>query len=79
MLKVESFVTKKENSKPNYPYIGEYFRNEDLCTVVIFTSPKTGLCIHDDVEFLINQYRTDWVESNFIPSKNSFEISNAKE
>jgi hypothetical protein len=48
-----------------YPWVGQH---EDTETIVLFISPKTGVCIQDTSDFHKVGYKSDhWDEDSFDP------------
>jgi hypothetical protein len=62
-IKVEVEVHEVTGMR-TYPYIG---KSEKSCLVVLFTSPRSGVCMVGDHVSDSGVYRNHWLESNFTP------------
>ena len=51
---------------PKYPWVGKYVT--EFTTVVLFTEPSCGFCLHSTYpENQHNRYYDNWTESLFVP------------
>ena len=51
---------------PEYPWVGKYIT--DFITVVLFTAPRCGFCLHSTYqENQHDRYSDNWEESLFVP------------
>lgn len=55
-------------STKKYPYIGK-FNEQSYNTIVLFTNPKTGTCLTNDIkdDNIIGDFSETWEEDKFIP------------
>lgn len=51
---------------PKYPWVGKYVT--DYTTVVLFTEPRCGFCLHSTYsENQHDRHSSNWTESLFVP------------